>query len=357
MQTTYVEYAVSFGVQEFEGLWKIQYLHPFDANKKLEAWVPFREKTDLIGKEVDGIQVATPGPRLLQVMEWCYGRINRYPYYWPQEGRPIDKFGYDFEVKLSEEKTSDIELTEVAFEILEGELGQQPPSIGDNPEVDIETDVLRGGGVLVKLAIELDYAQPISELNLAPFTKYPMSIEALLYEEDTETYHPKKEIPLSDSQKRGRTQSIHLQFPVVTAKRLTLVIRQENPEKNSYISNDEALAKNKLWNQMAQSGLGAEDEQAGWNLHLAEVQKHQEELRAWKREFTEYKEQEAARMRDVEELVRITPVDSTYREEYLKAVTQYKTKMVELEDMEKQYEAAQEQYERDVTFYNKYLRG
>lgn len=363
MANTYVEYALSFGVQQFEGLWRMQYLHPLDAGTKLEAWVPFEEGIDRIGQEVDGIKVAEPGPRLKEAMGWLHNRITRYPYYWPKEGTYVDKFGYDFEVELNDKETRTIELTQVAYDILKVELAIQPEPVTTSGEITAETELIAGGGVLVKLSVTLDYAQPISELNLAPFTKYPLKIESLLYEEDIESYHPKKEILLNARQTDTSTHSVHMQFPVVTAKRLTLILRQANAEKNSYVSDLKNLSKTQLWNEVSRRDsalekalpLDEEGKSTGWNIYLNQVQKHQQAILDWKREFERYKEEQAARLKEMENDSRFATMDSSYREEYKKAVIEYKTKMVEMASTSSNYERAYQQYEEELKLYNDYI--
>jgi hypothetical protein len=379
--TLYVESALSFGVESYEGLWKIQYLHPLDANLKLQAWVPMNPDNELIGKEINNISVAEPGPRLVEVMGWMYSQITRYPYYWPKEGSYVDKFGYDFEVELgSTNQTNLIEITQVAYDILKAELNIKPPAEQNDREVQVEYETVRGGGVLIKLSVTLDRAQPVSELSLAPFTKYPMELISIMYEEDIETFHPKKEIilPKNDTETKKfsqTTESIRFQFPVVTAKRITLILRQQNAEKNTYLVNEDSVSKAQLWSDISkreaevtldtQDGLETVaqkelDTMSGWDVYVKQMQKHFEELSKWKKEFDLYKQKQAERNAKLREAGKeeklYTQAMSEYREEYNRAVAKYKTRVRNYEAEAKAYNTAYSKYQRDLVVYNKYLR-
>lgn len=381
MTKLYVEQALSFGVDNYEGLWKIQYLHPLDANKKVQAWVPLNPDDESIGEVINNIAVAQPGVKLTEVMGWLHDRITRYPYYWPKEGTYVDKFGYDFEVVMgTDDATTSIDITQVAYEILMTELRVKPEQPENTQNVDIQFNKVAGGGVLIKLSVTLDRSQPVSELNLAPFTKYPMELMSLMYEEDIESFHPKKEILLPVEQQDNKkfeqtTQSIRFQFPVVTAKRFTIILRQQNPEKNTYTYNDEGLDKTQLWNQLSQREVevtldatdGLEtvsatevDKMTGWDIYLEQLKKYEKELLAWKKEFDLYKQKQSERERalhnrDVEDKRHASAL-STYRAEFNAATAKYKTRVVNYSEQLKNYNTSYTKYQKDLLIYNKYLR-
>ncbi|MDK2600665.1 hypothetical protein QO179_24535 [Bacillus stercoris] len=284
----------------------MEFLHPLDAGLKVTTYIPLDPNDELIGEEVDNIRVAEPGERLTEVMGWLYNRITRYPYYWPKEGTYIDKFGYDFEVELlSENQVNRIDITQIAYDMLKAELNIQPPDPDNTTDVDIQNDVVSGGGVLVKLSVTLDKAQPVSELSIAPFTKYPMELVSLMYEEDIETYHPKKEIikPKKNTAIKEFTQtatSIRFQFPVVVAKRFTIILRQKNNEKNTYLVNPADISKKSLWAKVskieAELTLDMSDNVEtlkntdsaslkGWDVYLSQLAKYQKSLMDWKKKL------------------------------------------------------------------------
>lgn len=371
MEGLYVEYALSLGIQKREGFWKIEYLHPEDANVKVQTLVPMTADHEMIGEEIDDILIARPGPKLVEVIGWLYNRINRYPYYWPKEGTYVDKFGYDFIVDFYNGKTSDIEITQIAYEILKEELGIKPPAPNAEHEVDVQNEIIEGGGVLVKVSVTLAYAQPVSEFSLAPFTKYPMELASLMYEEDTETFHPKKEIVLSTAEDslvkfNQSIQSIRVQFPVVTAKRITFVLRQQNHEKNSYNTSEQQVSQALLWNSVSQRATDGVATQVdtgnltGWDIYLSELAKYQNEFLKWQKEVDAYKQKMAERE---EKLAEKAQADITYenelnayRAEYNAAVQQYKTRILEYQESQSA-ETTKSKYNKDLKVYNNYLRN
>jgi len=381
MAKLYVEYALSFGVQQFEGLWKIQYLHPYDASLKVEAWVPMTKDDERIGDEIADIVVARPGDKLAEVMGWLYDKITRYPYYWPKEGTYVDKFGYDFEVEINDNNvTSNVEISKIAYDILKEELNIQPPSVIDNPEIELGTQTIPGGGVLIKLLVTLDHSQSVSELNIAPFTKYPMELVSLMYEEDIETYHPLKELVLPEQNTESKnfqqtTESIRFQFPLVIAKRFTIILRQQNAEKNTYLVNAENANKKSLWDAVSKreaevtldttdgmDTVSAEDlnKLSGWDLYLEQIQKYNESLAQWKKDVQTYKQKLAEREQAIAdkkvEETRYAKASSEYRAEYNAAVKKYKTQVTQYQENLSAYNAAVTKYEKDLKIYNKYLR-
>lgn len=381
MGLLYVNQALSFGVQKFEDLWKVQFQHPYDASKVVSAWVPLDPEDPRIGDDIDDIRVANPGVMLTEIMGWLYDRITRYPYYWPKEGTYVDKFGYDFQTDLTvDNKVTTFEITKVAYDILKNELRIQPPSPA-NSDVDIQYDTVPGGGVLVKLSVTLNHAQPVSELNIAPFTKYPLELVSIMYEEDTETFHPKKEIAIPKDKKietknfSQSTQSIRFQFPVVTAKRFTIILRQQNYEKDTYVVMEEDLQKQGLWDTISkreteitlntEDGLETVstdevDKLTGWDVYQQQLTKYKEDFNKWTDEMNVYKKKEAERnaaikLKETEDK-RYAQAQSEYRADYKAAVQKYQTRVANYNKDLANYNAAYAKYQKDLTLYNKYLR-
>lgn len=378
MAKLYAEYALSFGVQQYEGLWKIQYLHPEDAGMKVQAWLPMDPEDERIGEEVDDIQVAEPGVRLVEVMGWLYDRITRYPYYWPKEGGHVSRFGYDFEVEVDGHTTSHVEITELAYDILKDELRIQPPAPNAWNDIDIQYDTVSSAGVLIKLSLTLEHAQPVSEFSLAPFTKYPLQLLSLSYEEDTESFHPKKEIAIGQTSAvsmQQTTQSIRVQFPSLIAKRVTVILGQKNHEKNTYNVNQDKVNKAQLWESISQRetevtlnaadgletvGQGELDKLTGWDIYLRSLAAFKKDLSKWEKDMLAYRQKEAERQRKLNEATmenkRFASAQSEYRAEYNKAVQKYKTRVVQYQQNLENYNAAYQKYQRDLKVYNKYLR-
>lgn len=380
MPQYYVEYALSFGVESFENLWKIQVLHPHDAGARMQAWVPLNASDPDIGEEKDGIRIAQPGPRLAEVMKWMDEQIARYPYYWPKEGTYVDKFGYDFQVEIDgNNQIQEIELTQIAYHILKNEWDIQPPA-GANPTVDASYETVEGGGVLVKLIITMDYSKPVSELSLVPFTKYPMQLVSLMYEEDTDTFHPKKEIILTDVKSTSSisntstihtTQSMRFQFPAVLAKRFTLILRQQNPEKNTYMVHPDSLEKKDIWDKIskreAEVTLDATDgletvastelnTMTGWDVYLEALKDYQYEHRRWTRQMVEFKIYHREWKRAYESRRSIIPGTPEFREAFNAAREKQEAATKRYQTDILSYNRANTQYQKDLALYNKYLR-
>lgn len=382
MATVYVEYALSFGVESYEGLWKIQFLHPYDANLKVQAWVPLDPEDELIGETIDNIRVAEPGEKLTEVMKWLYDRITKYPYYWPKEGTYVDKFGYDFEVDMTDETTvTKIEMTQIAYEVMKSDLNIQPPDPTYDREVEVGVEKVGAGGALVKLTVTLDRSQPVSQLSITPFTKYPMELVSVMYEEDTETYYPKKEIAIPKGATKNSlftqtTESIRMQFPVVIAKRFTIILRQQNTEKNTYLVNAENVSKKSMWDSISRreaevtldttdgletlAGTNELNKLTGWDIYLNALSKYKTDLVKWNKDMIQYKhslaEREAALQAKQVEETRYAKALSEYRADYKKALEKYQTKVVTYQQQIDAYNAAYAKYQKDLVVYNKYLR-
>lgn len=310
--TLYAEYAISLGLNSQEEMWKIQLLHPHDSNKILSAWIPMDDEDSRIGTIVDNLSIAKPGLRLLTIIKGLHQSISYFPYYWPFEGKYVDKFGYDFEIVMdSEDVISEINLTDIAYEIASQYVDATPPS--ENPVVDVMTSTVEPGGALVKISITLDRPKPVSEFSMAPFTKYPMELAAITYEEDIDTYHPPKEIPIPQATEESSqwfkqdTTSIRFQFPAVIAKRLTIILRQKNYELNTYLIRETSFSRQDLWEKISnreaevtldltdglesisnKDGDNVVDEWSGWNIYLQELAAYYADLAAWESEVAAY---------------------------------------------------------------------
>jgi hypothetical protein len=372
-----VEYALSFGVSANESLWKIELMHPTDASAKVLAWLPMNADDTQIGDTIDNIQVAAPGPKLIEVMGWLYNRITKYPYYWPYEGKPVDRYGYDFQVDLEADNknASYVEISEIAYEIIKTKLNVQPPSTDGTVDVDIVNDKVDGGGVLIKLRITLDRAQPCSELNIAPFTKYPMELVSLMYEEDIKTFKPLKEIALpkkvyADSTKNfsQTTQSMHYQFPVVIANRFTLILRQRNAEKNTYLLNPDTLTKKELWDWIsereAEVTLDATDgydtipqaeldKQDQWTVYLEKYAQYKKDFLAWQKKLNVYKQKSVERQA---KLAQASAAEKKYEKDMKEWRAEYKAALKKYQNQVDNYKAAVDKYNTDYARYQDNLK-
>lgn len=357
MNTYHVEYAISFGIERFEGLWKIEFPHPLDVGVKKVAYLPMTADDERIGRVIDGIYVAQPGERMVEVLQWLYDQITKYPYYWPWEGTYVDRYGYDFEVDLGmgeDEPVERVEISLLAYEIVKKKLNIQPtpppnPIVGDDEWVE-------PGGVLVKLVVTLDRPKPVSEISIAPFTKYPMEVVSISYEEDIETFHPRKEIILDNQPMVGipvlrpespwSTESITFKFSEILARRFTIILRQPNYVKNTYLINEDDLNKKDLWEKIAQRE--AEDTLgAGESLYLLEIAKRQIQLWKWRKQV----ESKRRNLLNKSNSVQVQSVFSDFRREFKEAVQRYLINFVESEESE------DTSHKPTLSFYNKTLRS
>lgn len=381
MTTMNVEYALSFGVQAGDSLWKIELLDPADAGTKVQAWLPMTADDPQIGNKIDNIQVARPGTKLIEVMGWLYNRITRYPYYWPYEGTYVDKFGYDFEIDYSSPVTvTTVEISEIAYEIVKAALNIQPPDAANTVNVDIQNDTVGAGGVLIKMQITLDRAQPVSELSILPFSKYPMELVSLMYEEDIKTYKPLKEIviPKDNTDTKNFTQttsSIYFQFPVVTANRFTIIFRQQNATKESYLLNPDQLTKTELWDMISQrqADLSIEsldgldtlsqkeiDQLDGWDIYMQQYAKFQQDFLNWQEQMNIYKqklvEREAKLQQKAAADAKYTSDLAEWRQEYNTAMQKYQTQVSNYQAAIAKYNSDYARYQSNLTAYNNYIR-
>jgi hypothetical protein len=376
-----VEQALSFGVLSSEDFWKIELLHPTDSSVRLKAWVPLTTDDPQIGNKVNNIIVAQPGVKLLEVMGWLDKRITRYPYYWPYEGTYVDRYGYDFQIDISSNNdVSTIELTDIAYEIIKTKLSIQPPDPASTTEVDIQNDIVSGGGVLIKLTLTLGHAQPVSELNIAPFTKYPMELVSLMYEEDIKTFHPKKEIviPKDDTTTKNfeqTTQSIHFQFPAVTAHRFTIILRQQNAEKNTYLLSEDMVTKKELWDMISEreaevtldAADGLEtvsqselDKWDGWDIYMQQYAKWKKDMLDWTQKLNVYRQKQAEREAALEEKrdadLAYRHAMSEWRQEFNLAKGKWDAKKAAYDQAIAKYNSDYAKYQQNLKQYNDYIR-
>lgn len=369
MSTYNVQYAFSFGIEKFEGLWKIEFPHPLDVGLKKVAYLPMTTDDPRIGQVIDGISVAQPGTRLVEVMKWLYGRITKYPYYWPWEGTYVDKFDYDFEVEFGvgeNEPVERVEISQIAYEIVKNQLKIQPP--GPPPSHVVGDDELvEPGGVLVKLVVTLDRSQPVSEISIAPFTQYPLEVVSVMYEEDIETFHPRKEILLTSNTRS--TESMTFKFPEVLARRFTIILRQPNYVKNTYLVLEQDLNKKELWEKIAQreaevtldltdgretisnvNRLTEVDQYTGWDIYLLEMIKRQADLRKWKNKVEAYRKALPPKQNNTENSRFKLPI-SDFRREFYEVIQRYLTQF------NQKNQSNDSSNQKSISFYNKNLRN
>lgn len=384
-----VQYAVSLSIAERQGLWKIQFIHPLDAMVKVNAWIASTVDDERIGTTIDGVKVATPGTHMIEVLSWLADLINTYPYYWPYEGNPINKYGYDFSVDMNTAETDSVtkvEVTDIAYNIIKQNLDiQAAPS---NPQsVDESIYYIKGGGALIKYTVTLDKAQPISEITITPFTEYDLEVESIMYEEDIETYHVRKELLPQDityiddkpysapTDPQASTKMMIFKFPSVIAKRLTFILRQKNYKKDTYLIREKEINEKDLWDKISQretevtlditDGLDTVeveklDTWTGWDIYQQQLQKYYEALKKWQEDMQIYRQKLAERQAAIDLQNQYTNQYNTemnqYRAEYAAALGKYNEKVTNYRNQLASYNNAKATYDRNLALYNKYLQ-
>lgn len=207
--------------------------------------------------------------------------------------------------------TSEPELTEETVDTV------VTPVISE--QIDQWVETIEGHGSYVKIFLTLAKPEICSQLVIRPFTKYPIELVSLQYEEDTETYHRPKEL-IQYAEEKESTNIIRVMFPAVVAKRFTIIINQKNYEKNTYLVQEKNLNNKDLWAKIAvreaevtlDLGDGLEtveqsqiDTWTGWNIYLQALERYRDELKAWQKQVEEYNKQYAKYEEDLAAYYRV----------------------------------------------------
>lgn len=384
-----VQYAISLGVAGPDGLWKIQFIHPLDAMVKVNAWIAPTINDERIGTTVDGIKVARPGTHMIEVLSWLVDMVPTFPYYWPYEGHSVDKYGYDFSVDMevqSKDNVSLVEFTEIAYSIIKQNLNIQPPAAGPQT-VDQDRYFLEAGGAYIKYTVTLDRAQPVSEITITPFTEFAMEVMSIMYEEDIETFHARKELILQDvtlvdskqyakpKETQASTTMMTFKFPSIIAKRFTFILRQKNYKKDTYLIREKDVSEKDLWDKISAreaevtldvtDGLDTVEESkisqwTGWDIYQQQLQKFYDSLDKWKNEMQVYRqklaERENALSLQKQYATQYTNSMNQYRAEYSAALNKYNKQVTNYRNQLATYNNAKDTYNRNLALYNKYLR-
>jgi hypothetical protein len=361
-----IEYAVSLGKSSKDNLWQIKYVNSMESSSMQYAYITASKEDPRIGSKIDGVSVVEPGDRLVKVLDWLYARIESYPYQWPWEGTYVNKFGYDFEIEKTNDKIAKVEITEIAYDIVSNKI--ETKEANKENEIVETKEILEPGGAYVKYTVTLDQPKPMSEIAISPFSPYPLEIVSIMYEEDTETFHPKKELILDEVKGNSDTKSFTFNFSPVTAKRLTIIMRQKNYTKNSYLIREQDSEKKDLWDKISghelEVTLNLEDnietvddskikEWTGWNIYLTAQKKFYKELEQWKADKEKYEYYKAKKEEQEKENKIYNESLKEYNEAYDLATEKYRKAKRAYDKRKANDKDAKSEYEKSMKLYNK----
>lgn len=247
MKPTFIEKHLSFSVSEFEGLWEMTFIHPFNKEEPVTVYV-IAPNSDTDTDKYKDKTIVKAGPRLSDVLSKLIYQIESYPYSWDLAGKKIVSYGYDFESDFTADKITKIDLTEIAFQ----EVNEHYNFFSDlESRVVSSKEYVSSKGVIAKLKIEMDRPKYINHLAMDFFTEYPIRLMSLMYEENKNKQTIVHEIPLKKVVQSNN--SIFLHFPIVYAKTFTLIINQESYVLGSRESNQKQLALNEVWSYASAS--------------------------------------------------------------------------------------------------------
>ncbi|UOE58054.1 hypothetical protein [Cytobacillus oceanisediminis] len=242
MKPTYIERHHSLHITEFEGLWEMTFMNPFNREEPVSIYIigPNSYVDNQILKK--DRPVVEAGPRLSEIMKHLLYRIERYPYSWDLSGKKLVSYGYDFETDFNGNAISALDLTEIAHKEVKEYFNFFSP-LDVQPAEDEEK--VSGKGVMAKLKITLDRPKSVNHLTVDFFTEYPIELLTLMYQsEQSGTIY---EIPLSKVMQTNHSATIH--FPSVFAKTFFIIIKQESYTLIDQSTSEEQAMNAELWNQ------------------------------------------------------------------------------------------------------------
>lgn len=383
----YINYALDVSQENNEALWKIQIIDPLDAGKLLTGYIGMEGQT--VPTEYNGIITTEAGPHLQEVLSILYQSIQGYPYTWPWESQPINQFSYDFTADISDGLISSIELSDMAYTIIKNKISVPgaPPSEDildpNNPEF------LAPGGVYVKLQVTLDRTQPVSQISIQPFTKYPMEIASISYVQDDKNFSQRKELLLSNPPEPSTGTQI-ITFPQIVARIIWIILHQPNYEKDTYLvdnnykryqssnnfSTDNGSVKQLLWDEISardteilldpnnatvtpisQSQVNSLD---GWDIYQDALAKYNQEVEEWKKQVSDYqnwlKQKTDIENQNAQLAANYQHDLDQYNADYNAAVANYQAEMQSYQDNVTSYNSRYAAYQQQLAAYNQYRR-
>lgn len=349
---SYIERHISFGVDEFEGLWKLQFLHPFFAgdSKRIVTVYVVPPNSSYVESEYKGIEVVEAGPNLIQTIAQLLPTIVKYPYRWELNGKKLDSFGYDFETSMTKTGTTvgTIDLTEIAFaEVKRYYEFEEATMI---PDIVIEDEQIIRDGALVKLGIKLEKAQSANQISFDFFTSYPIEIASIMYQEDTAKHSATYEIPLDKVQISA--SSLSITFPSVFAKYFVIILAQ-----TTYTVTNTSSSSNQysILQLEGSSKKGKASDPDGLNLlaHNASVYLDEAYDQLWMEDTIAFEKEKTERNAYASKKNK-TPLLPEWRPEYTEYRDKASAQMESYEQQLKEYEKQESKYKKDMEEYVRY---
>lgn len=249
MATTYIEQHYSLSVSEFEGLWEMTFMDPFNREQQVNIYIKAPNTDSFYDRgQLKDWPIVKPGERLAEVMERLLYQIESYPYSWDLSGQKIVSYGYDFESDFNiGGNLTYIDLTEIASKEVNEHYGFFSPL---ETGVVQEGEVVSGKGVMTKIMLTFNRAKTVNHLAIDFFTGYPMELLSLMYKEDALPSSPTYEIPLAEAVQSN--DSLYIHFKPVYAKCFILILKQETYAVSNRSSNEEDVMGRNLWNHASE---------------------------------------------------------------------------------------------------------
>ena len=346
---SYVEKHITFGVDEFEGLWKLQFLHPFffgNAKRTVTVYI-VPPNSDYSDSEYKGLEVVEAGPNILSTIAQLIPTIKKYPYRWQLNGKKLDSFGYDLVTEMTKggANVGSVDFTEIAYEEVKRYYDFEETTT--TADIVIEDEQIVRNGALVKLGITLEKAQWANQISFDFFTTYPVEVASIMYQEDTAKYASTFEIPLDTVQKSA--SSLSITFPSVFAKRFVVVLAQ-----NTYTVSNASVAIKKL--SIEEVDEKEQVDTGGIDLLRYNTNTYLDETfdALWAEDTIAFQKNqiEASALSSTQSV----PSTSTteWRTEYAAAKKASKQKMETYEEQLREYQEAETKYKKDMEEYVKY---
>jgi len=339
--SSYIERHLSFGVDEFEGLWKLQFLHPFFYGNEKQYVTVYMvpSNSDYTEAEYKGYEVVKMGANMTAVINKLIPRIQKYPYRWELEGKKLDAFGYDLvsEMAKGSDKVNEIDFTDIAFQEV-----SRYYSFTENvpaPDIVIETEEVEGNGAMVKLELTMEKAQWVNQISLDFFTEFPVEVKSLMYQEDTMKFAPTYEIHLDET--ASSSSSLSFGFPSVFAKRIIAILCQPTYTISNVNKTQTELKKEQVWDLLS----------ASVSTNMENILGNEEE---WKQNMISFSKADIERKGKTESARETTK--QLWRPGYYESRSAHKKTMVDYNKRLQSYQEAESKYKKEMEAYVRYQK-